>query len=110
MHLKTIAFGAGMLTAVGLILMCKPASKLMKDVKTSVEDYMEKMKKKSCTCNSKGNAIEEESFKSDKEVFKLAQDIFDDIQSIDVEELSSEYKKVFSKIKKSILSILELGN
>ena len=83
---------------------------LMKDVKTSVEDYMEKMKKKSCTCNSKGNAIEEESFKSDKEVFKLAQDIFDDIQSIDVEELSSEYKKVFSKIKKSILSILELGN
>ena len=47
---------------------------------------------------------------SDKEVFKLAQDIFDDIQSIDVEELSSEYKKVFSKIKKSILSILELGN
>ncbi|MDY5853816.1 MAG: hypothetical protein ACI31I_03540 [Bacilli bacterium] len=110
MHLKTIAFGAGMLTAVGLIVMCKPASKLMKDVKTSVEDYMEKMKKKSCTCNSKGNAIEEESFKSDKEVFKLAQDIFDDIQSIDVEELSSEYKKVFSKIKKSILSILELGN
>ena len=110
MHLKTIAFGARMLTAVGLIVMCKPASKLMKDVKTSVEDYMEKMKKKSCTCNSKGNAIEEESFKSDKEVFKLAQDIFDDIQSIDVEELSSEYKKVFSKIKKSILSILELGN
>ena len=110
MHLKTIAFGAGMLTAVGLIVMCKPASKLMKDVKTSVEDYMEKMKKKSCTCNSKGNDIEEESFKSDKEVFKLAQDIFDDIQSIDVEELSSEYKKVFSKIKKSILSILELGN
>ena len=110
MHLKTIAFGAGMLTAVGLIVMCKPASKLMKDVKTSVEDYMEKMKKKSCTCNSKGNAIEEESFKSDKEVFKLAQDIFDDIQSVDVEELSSEYKKVFSKIKKSILSILELGN
>lgn len=110
MHLKTIAFGAGMLTAVGLIVMCKPASKLMKDVKSSVEDYMEKMKKKSCTCNSKGNAIEEESFKSDKEVFKLAQDIFDDIQSIDVEELSSEYKKVFSKIKKSILSILELGN
>ena len=110
MHLKTIAFGAGMLTAVGLIVMCKPASKLMKDVKTSVEDYMEKMKKKSCNCNSKGNAIEEESFKSDKEVFKLAQDIFDDIQSIDVEELSSEYKKVFSKIKKSILSILELGN
>ena len=110
MHLKTIAFGAAMLTAVGLIVMCKPASKLMKDVKTSVEDYMEKMKKKSCTCNSKGNAIEEESFKSDKEVFKLAQDIFDDIQSIDVEELSSEYKKVFSKIKKSILSILELGN
>lgn len=110
MHLKTIAFGAGMLTAVGLIVMCKPASKLMKDVKTSVEDYMEKMKKKSFTCNSKGNAIEEESFKSDKEVFKLAQDIFDDIQSIDVEELSSEYKKVFSKIKKSILSILELGN
>ena len=110
MHLKTIAFGAGMLAAVGLIVMCKPASKLMKDVKTSVEDYMEKMKKKSCTCNSKGNAIEEESFKSDKEVFKLAQDIFDDIQSIDVEELSSEYKKVFSKIKKSILSILELGN
>ena len=110
MHLKTIAFGAGMLTAVGLIVMCKPASKLMKNVKTSVEDYMEKMKKKSCTCNSKGNAIEEESFKSDKEVFKLAQDIFDDIQSIDVEELSSEYKKVFSKIKKSILSILELGN
>ena len=110
MHLKTIAFGAGMLTAVGLIVMCKPASKLMKDVKTSVEDYMEKMKKKSCTCNSKGNAIEEESFKSDKEVFKLAQDIFDDIQSIDVEELSSEYKKVFSKIKKSILSILELRN
>ena len=110
MHLKTIAFGAGMLTAVGLIVMCKPASKLMKDVKTSVEDYMEKMKKKSCTCYSKGNAIEEESFKSDKEVFKLAQDIFDDIQSIDVEELSSEYKKVFSKIKKSILSILELGN
>lgn len=110
MHLKTIAFGAGMLTAVGLIVMCKPASKLMKDVKTSVEDYMEKMKKKSCTCNSKGNAIEQESFKSDKEVFKLAQDIFDDIQSIDVEELSSEYKKVFSKIKKSILSILELGN
>ena len=110
MYLKTIAFGAGMLTAVGLIVMCKPASKLMKDVKTSVEDYMEKMKKKSCTCNSKGNAIEEESFKSDKEVFKLAQDIFDDIQSIDVEELSSEYKKVFSKIKKSILSILELGN
>lgn len=110
MHLKTIAFGAGMLTAVGLIVMCKPASKLMKDVKTSVDDYMEKMKKKSCTCNSKGNAIEEESFKSDKEVFKLAQDIFDDIQSIDVEELSSEYKKVFSKIKKSILSILELGN
>ena len=47
MHLKTIAFGAGMLTAVGLIVMCKPASKLMKDVKTSVEDYMEKMKKKS---------------------------------------------------------------
>ena len=110
MHLKTIAFGAGMLTAVGLIVMCKPTSKLMKDVKTSVDDYMEKMKKKSCTCNSKGNAIEEESFKSDKEVFKLAQDIFDDIQSIDVEELSSEYKKVFSKIKKSILSILELGN
>ena len=110
MHLKTIAFGAGMLTAVGLIVMCKPASKLMKDVKTSVEDYMEKMKKKSCTCNSKGNTIDEESFKSDKEVFKLAQDIFDDIQSIDVEELSSEYKKVFSKIKKSILSILELGN
>ena len=110
MHLKTIAFGAGMLTAVGLIVMCKPASKLMKDVKTSVEDYMEKMKKKSCTCNSKGNAIEEESFKSDKEVFKLAQDIFDDIQSIDVEELSNEYQKVFSKIKKSILSILELGN
>ena len=64
MHLKTIAFGAGMLTAVGLIVMCKPASKLMKDVKTSVEDYMEKMKKKSCTCNSKGNAIEEESFKN----------------------------------------------
>ena len=110
MHLKTIAFGAGMLTAVGLIVMCKPASKLMKDVKTSVEDYMEKMKKKSCTCNSKGNAIEEESFKSDKEVFKLAQDIFDDIQSIDVEELSKKKKKVFSKIKKSILSILELGN
>ena len=52
MHLKTIAFGAGMLTAVGLIVMCKPASKLMKDVKTSVEDYMEKMKKKSCTCNA----------------------------------------------------------
>ena len=46
MHLKTIAFGAGMLTAVGLIVMCKPASKLMKDVKTSVEDYMEKMKTK----------------------------------------------------------------
>ena len=110
MHLKTIAFGAGMLTAVGLIVMFKPASKLMKDVKTSVEDYMEKMKKKSCSCNLKESAIEEESFKSDKEVFKLAQDIFDDIQSIDVEELSSEYKKVFSKIKKSILSILELGN
>ena len=39
MHLKTIAFGAGVLTGVGLIAMYKPAMKLMNQMKSSQKSF-----------------------------------------------------------------------
>ena len=107
MHLKTIAFGAGVLTGVGLIAMYKPAMKLMNQMKSSLEDYMQNHKiNMGCCCASEQ---EEKTCKCDNEVIDIAREMFEDIQSIDMNELSSNYKKILSKIKKSVLAILELN-